>query len=88
MNRAERVNLGVGVLGLVACAAANVWVFRYGFLAGFVGLNLTKHVGVAVLCQAVGLNKGQPRPARHRRTAAHRAHPVPAGPHAPARDAR
>jgi hypothetical protein len=45
------------LLGLVACVAVNVWLFRVGFLYGLVGLNLTKHVGVAVLCQAIGVNR-------------------------------
>ncbi len=44
------------MLSLVACIALNLWLFRLGFLAGFVGLNLTKHIAVAVLCQAVGVN--------------------------------
>lgn len=87
MMRSDRTHLAVGMLGLAACMAANVWVFRYGILAGLVGLNLTKHVGVAVLCQAVGVNKGPPRPAR-RRTLPHPAHRPPAGPHASTRDAR
>jgi hypothetical protein len=45
------------MLGLVACAAVNIWLFRVGFLYGLVGLNVTKHVGVAVLCQALGVNR-------------------------------
>jgi hypothetical protein len=44
------------MLGLVACAAVNLWLFRLGFLYGLVGLNVTKHVGVAVLCQTIGIN--------------------------------
>jgi hypothetical protein len=46
-----------GLLGLVACAAVNIWLFRVGFLYGLVGLNVTKHVGVAVLCQSLGVNR-------------------------------
>jgi hypothetical protein len=42
----------------VACAAINFWLFRLGFLYGLIGLNLTKHVGVALLCQAIGVNQG------------------------------
>ena len=87
MIRSDRTHLTVGVLGLIACVAANVWVFRYGVLAGLVGLNLTKHVCVAVLCQAVGVNKGTSRPSRHR-TTAHPAHRDLAGPHSRTRDAR
>jgi hypothetical protein len=45
------------MLGLVACIAINLWLFRLGFLYGMVGLNVTKHVGVAALCQAVGVNR-------------------------------
>jgi hypothetical protein len=45
------------MLGLVACLAVNFWLFRVGFLWGLVGLNVTKHVGVAVLCQALGVNR-------------------------------
>lgn len=53
------------MLGLVACAAVNFWLFRVSFVYGLVGLNLTKHVGVAVLCQMMGVNRregeNQPR---------------------------
>jgi hypothetical protein len=45
------------MLGLIACLAVNFWLFRVGFLWGLVGLNITKHVGVAVLCQALGVNR-------------------------------
>ena len=45
------------MLGLVACVAVNIWLFRVGFLYGLVGLNVTKHVGVAALCQAAGVNR-------------------------------
>lgn len=87
MTRAERVQLGVGLLGLTACAAANVWVFRFGLIAGLVGLNLTKHLGVAVLCQALGINRATATPQRPRRRATrHPAHRRPAGPHARTRD--
>lgn len=57
----ERRNLQLSVrvfLLLVAAAAAlNVWLFRQGFLWGLLGLNLTKHLAIAVLCQRVGVNK-------------------------------
>ena len=86
MKRAERWNLVVGLLGLVACALVNVWVFRFGILFGLVGLNVTKHVGVAVLCQAIGVNKGKPASARRASfQPAHRAFP---GPHSLTKDAR
>ena len=87
MKRAERGNLVVGLAGLAACIAANVWVFRYGMLFGLVGLNLTKHVGVAILCQAIGVNKDRPAPVR-RRTFFQPAHISLAGPHSPAKGAR
>ena len=45
------------MLGLVACAAVNFWLFRLGFLYGLIGLNVTKHVGVALFCQAIGVNR-------------------------------
>jgi hypothetical protein len=45
------------MLGLVACAAVNVWLFRVSFLYGLIGLNVTKHVGVAALCRALGVNR-------------------------------
>ena len=87
MKRAERGNLVVGLLGLAACALVNVWVFRFGIVFGLVGLNVTKHVGVAVLCQAIGVNKGKPAPTARRTSfqPAHRAFP---GPHSLTKDAR
>ncbi|MDB5352420.1 MAG: hypothetical protein JWN86_3667 [Planctomycetota bacterium] len=45
------------MLVLVACVAVNLWLFRLGMLWGIVGLNITKHVVIAQLCQAVGLNR-------------------------------
>jgi hypothetical protein len=45
------------MLGLVACVAINIWLFRVGLLWGVIGLNVSKHVGVAVLCQALGVNR-------------------------------
>ena len=87
MKRADRFNLGVSILGLLACVLLNVWVFRYGMLYGLVGLNLTKHVGVAVLCQAIGVGKGNRSPAR-RRIRFQPAHPQLAGPHLLTRDTR
>jgi hypothetical protein len=50
------------MLGLVACVAVNLWLFRVGFLYGLVALNVTKHVGVAVLCQAIGVNRRPDEP--------------------------
>lgn len=49
-----------GMLGLVACAALNIWLFRLGTLLGIIGLNLTKHVVIAFLCQVLGVDKRVP----------------------------
>ena len=46
-----------GLLGLVACVALNIWLFRMGTLLGIIGLNITKHVLIAYLCQVIGVNK-------------------------------
>ena len=45
------------MLALVACVAINFWCFRVSAILGFVALNVTKHVVIAQLCQAVGLNR-------------------------------
>ncbi len=52
------------LLGLVACVAVNFWLFRLGPLLGLLGLNVTKHVAIAFLCQASGINRrgGAPVP--------------------------
>jgi hypothetical protein len=49
-----------GLLGLVACVALNVWLFRLGPLLGILGLNITKHVLIAYLCLHLGVNQDQP----------------------------
>jgi hypothetical protein len=46
-----------GLLGLVACAAFNIWLFRLGPLWGIIGLNVSKHVIIAYLCQVLGVDK-------------------------------
>ena len=46
-----------GMLGLVACVALNFWLFRLGTLLGIIGLNVTKHVIIAYLCQVLGVDK-------------------------------
>jgi hypothetical protein len=48
------------MLGLVACIALNFWLFRLGVLWGIVGLNVTKHVVIAYLCQVLGVDRRQP----------------------------
>jgi hypothetical protein len=58
----ERPTLQISVaalLGLVACIALNFWLFRLGILWGIVGLNVTKHVAIAYLCQVLGVDRTQ-----------------------------
>jgi len=45
------------LLGLVACIALNFWLFRLGALWGILGLNVTKHVAIACLCQSLGVDR-------------------------------
>ncbi len=45
------------MLGLVAAIALNIWLFRQGPLWGILGLNVSKHVLIAYLCQAAGVNR-------------------------------
>ncbi len=59
------------LLGLVAGVAVNLWCFRVNVILGIVALNITKHVVIAQLCQAVGVN---------RRTASASAAALPAPP--------
>ena len=49
------------MLCLVACIALNFWLFRLGVFWGIVGLNVTKHVLIAQLCGAVGVDRRQPQ---------------------------
>ncbi len=46
-----------GMLGLVACVALNIWLFRLGTLLGIIGLNISKHLIIAYLCQVLGVDK-------------------------------
>ena len=67
MKRMERPGIQLSVaalLGVVACIALNIWLFRYGALLGFIGLNVSKHVLIAYLCHVVGVDrrKATPRP--------------------------
>jgi hypothetical protein len=50
------------LLGLVACIALNFWLFRLGALWGILGLNVTKHVAIAYLCQALGVDRSETTP--------------------------
>jgi hypothetical protein len=55
----------VSLLGVVACIALNLWLFRLGALWGIVGLNVSKHVVIAYLCQVLGVDRrgqGVPQP--------------------------
>jgi hypothetical protein len=45
------------LLGLVACVAVNLWCFRVHVMLGVVAVNVTKHVVIAQLCQALGVNR-------------------------------
>ena len=66
MTLMERPILQITVatmLRLVACIALNFWLFRLGVFWGIVGLNVTKHVMIAYLCGALGVDRRQfPRP--------------------------
>jgi hypothetical protein len=58
----ERPILQISVatmLVLVACIALNFWLFRVGIFWGIVGLNVTKHVMIAYLCGALGVDRRQ-----------------------------
>ena len=60
----ERPLLQISVatmLRLVACIALNIWLFRVGVFWGILGLNVTKHVMIAYLCGALGVDRRQSR---------------------------
>jgi hypothetical protein len=48
------------MLGVVACIAVNFWLFRLGVFWGILGLNVTKHVVTAYLCQILGVDRQRP----------------------------
>jgi hypothetical protein len=50
------------MLGLVACVALNIWLFRVGVFWGILGLNVTKHVLIAYVCGAAGVDRRLPHP--------------------------
>ncbi|MDX2037051.1 MAG: hypothetical protein SFX72_10395 [Isosphaeraceae bacterium] len=58
-NRGIQISL-TALIVLVACFALNLWLFRYGAIWGFVGLNISKHIIIAYLCQIVGVNRRLP----------------------------
>jgi hypothetical protein len=72
------IQLSVSALLLVVIGAAlNLWLFRFGTLAGLLGLSLTKHVAIAWLCQVLGVD----RRARSGKDAGRAGpHPSPMGP--------
>ena len=45
------------MLAVVACIALNFWLFRLGVFWGILGLNVTKHVVIAYLCQVIGVDR-------------------------------
>jgi hypothetical protein len=55
-NRGLQMSL-MAMLALVACVALNIWCFRVHLLLGLVSLNVSKHVAIAGLCRAVGVNR-------------------------------
>ncbi len=69
----ERPSMQISVatlLGLVACVAFNFWLFRLGALWGILGLNVTKHILIAALCQSLGVDKRDPQTSRAPNSAA------------------
>lgn len=50
------------MLVVVACVAINFWLFRLGVLWGILGLNVTKHVLIAYLCQVLGVDRRPTEP--------------------------
>lgn len=67
------------LLGLVACIALNIWLFQFGPLLGIIGLNVTKHVVIAYVCQVLGVDRRD----GSKTSAPHRSAGEPAGPGAP-----
>ena len=53
-----QISIGA-LLVLVACSAVNIWLFRVGVLWGILGLNVSKHLVIAYLCQTLGVNRRQ-----------------------------
>jgi hypothetical protein len=65
------------LLGLVACVAVNFWLFRLGVLWGILGLNVTKHVAIAYLCQTLGVDRPVTTAPAHPQSRASAQIPVP-----------
>ncbi len=51
------------LLGLVACVAINLWCFRVHVMLGVAVLYISKHVVIAQLCMALGVNRRTASPA-------------------------
>jgi hypothetical protein len=49
------------LLCIIACVAVNLWLFRVGAIWGILGLNVTKHVVIASLCQRLGIDHASER---------------------------
>jgi hypothetical protein len=65
MNQRPGLQISLtGLLVLVACIALNFWLFRLGALWGILGLNFTKHVAIACLCQSLGVDRSTSSPSR------------------------
>lgn len=54
-----------GLLAVVACIAFNIWLFRIGPLWGIIGLNISKHVLIAYVCQVLGVDRKHARDRRY-----------------------
>ena len=57
---AARGVIGIFEFGVIACIAVNFWLFRLGVFWGILGLNVTKHVVTAYLCQVLGVDRQRP----------------------------
>ena len=44
-------------LGLTVWVAVTIWLFRQSALWGIIGLSVFKHVAIAQLCQALGVDR-------------------------------
>ena len=60
MERASFQMTVGAMLAVVACIALNFWLFRLGVFWGILGLNVTKHVVIAYLCQVIGVDRREP----------------------------
>ena len=57
MRRAAPQVSVAGLLAVVLAVALNIWLFRFGALVGIVGLSLSKHLAIAWLCGAMGVDR-------------------------------